>query len=50
MFGVNLLILAQIYDQLLYGQIKIHGRMDRRTDGRTDTSNDNTPAALKVKG
>ena len=42
MFGANLVILAQICDQLSWGQGKVY-----RRDGRTtaDAGNDNTPSA-----
>ena len=51
MFGANLLIPAQICDELLCGQGKVHGRMDGQTDvWRTDGDNDNTPSAWKAKG
>ena len=40
-FVTNLMILAQICDKLSYGQSKVHGR----TDGRTDAGNDNTHSA-----
>ena len=51
MFGANLLIPAQICDELSCGQGKVYGRMDRETDGwRTDVDNDNTPSAWKAEG
>ena len=31
MFGANLVILAQIYDELLYGQDKVYGQMQATT-------------------
>ena len=36
MLGANLVILAQIYDELWCGQVKVY----RRTDGRTDAGNE----------
>ena len=42
MFGGNLVILAQICDELSCGQGKVYGE--------TDTGNDNTPLAWKAKG
>ena len=54
MFGANLVILADICDELSCGQGKVYWRTDGRTDGqtgrRTDAGNDNTPLALKAKG
>ena len=53
MFGANLVIPAQIYDELSRGQGKVYGRTDRRTDGRTDrrtdAGNGNTTSARKAK-
>ena len=53
MFGANLVIPAQICDELSRGQSKVYGqtdgRTDERTDGRTDAGNDNTPSAWKAK-
>ena len=46
MFGANLVIPAQICDELSCGQGKVYGQMD----GRTDAGNDNTPSAWKAKG
>ena len=46
MFGANLVIPAQICDELSCGQGKICGQ----TDGRTDAGKDNTPSAWKAKG
>ena len=47
MFGANLVIPAQIWDELSCGQTEVDEQMDRWTDGwmdrRTDTDNDNTP-------
>ena len=43
MFGANLVIPAQICDELSCGQAKF-------TDGRTDVGNDNNPSAWKAKG
>ena len=34
MFGANLVIPAQICDELSYGQSKVHGQMERQTDRR----------------
>ena len=45
MFGANLVIRAQICDELSCGQGQVYGRTDRRTD----TGNDNTPLAGKAK-
>ena len=45
-FFTNLMILAQICDELSCGQSKVHGR----TDGRTDAGKDNIPSAWKAKG
>ena len=50
MFGANLVIPAQICDELLCGQGKVNGQMDGRADGRTDAGNENTPSAWKAKG
>ena len=36
MFGANLVILAQICDELSRGQRKVHGQTDGRTDRQTD--------------
>ena len=44
MFGANLVIPAQICDELSCRQSKVYGR----TDGRTDAGNDNTPSAWKA--
>ena len=49
-FVANLMILLQICDELSCRQSKVHGRMDRWTDRRTDAGNDNTPSAWKAKG
>ena len=46
MFGVNLVIPAQICDELSCGQGKVYGQ----TDGRTGTGNDHTPSAWETKG
>ena len=46
MFGANLVIPAQICNELLCGQGKVYGQ----TDGRIDAGNDNTPSSWKVKG
>ena len=46
MFGVNLVIPAQIYDELSCRQDKVDGR----TDWQTDAGNNNTPSAWKAKG
>ena len=45
MFGANLVIRAQICDELSCGQGKVYGRTDRRAD----TGIDNTPLAGKAK-
>ena len=54
MFGANLVIPAQICDELSCGQGKIYGQMDgradRQTDRWTDAGNDNTPSAWKANG
>ena len=58
MFGANLVIPAQICEDLCCGQSKVYGRTDgradRRTDGWTDrqrdTGNNNIPSAWKAKG
>ena len=42
MFGANLVIAAQICDELSCGQGKLYGQ--------TDAVNDNTPLAWKAKG
>ena len=44
-FGTNLVIPAQICDELSCGQDKFYGRTDGRTERRTDAGNDNTPSA-----
>ena len=46
MFGANLVIPPKICDELSWGQGKVHGQTDRRTD----TGNDNTPSASNAKG
>ena len=49
MFDANLVIPAQISDELSCGQSKVY----RRSDRRTDAGNDNTPSAwkpIKAKG
>ena len=46
MFGANLVILAQIYDELSCRQAKVYRRMDRRTD---DAGNSNTTWAFQAK-
>ena len=46
MFGANLVIPAQMCDELSCGQSKVYGWTDRRTDA----GNDNTPSARKAKG
>ena len=43
MFGANLVILAEVCDELSFGKIKF-------TDGRTDASNANIPSSWKAKG
>ena len=50
MFGANLVIPAQICDELLCGQGKVYGQMDGRMDKWTDTGNDNIPKAWKAQG
>ena len=54
MFGGNLVILAQICDELSCGQGKVYGQTDGRTDGRTDrrtdVGNDNTPRSERPRG
>ena len=50
MFGANLVIPAQICDELSCGQGKVYGQMDSQTDRRTDAGNDNIPSAWKAKG
>ena len=59
MFCANLVIPAQICDELSCRQGKVYGRTeegqrdgqrDGQTDGRTDAGNDNTPSAWKVNG
>ena len=50
MFGANLVIPAQISDELLYGQSKVYERTDREMDRQTDAGNDNTPPAWKANG
>ena len=49
-FGANLVILAQISDELTCRQGKVYGQTDGWTDGQTDAGNDNTPLAWKAKG
>ena len=44
--GANLVITAQISNELSCGQNKVHGQ----TDGQTDAGNDNTTSAWKDKG
>ena len=48
MFGANLVIPAEICDELSCGQGKVYEQRDRRTDGRTDrrtnAGNDNNPS------
>ena len=51
MFGTNLVIQAQICEELSCGQVKFMERQtDRWTDRRTDADNDNTPSAWNAKG
>ena len=45
-FGANLVIPAQICDELTCGQGKVYGQ----TGGRTDAGNNNTPSAWKDIG
>ena len=54
MFGANLMIPAQICDELSCGQGQVYGQTDgrtgRRAERRTDAGNYNTPPAWKAKG
>ena len=55
MFGANLVILAQIYDELSCGQGKVYGQADGRTDGQFDRKTDRHrqrqyPFGLKGQG
>ena len=50
LFGANLVIPAQICDELLCGQGKVYGRKDGRTDRWADAGNDNTPSVWKGEG
>ena len=50
MFGENVVIPAQICDELSCGQGKVYGWMYGRTDNWTDTGNDNTLLSWKAKG
>ena len=51
MFGANLVILAQICDELLCGQGKVKGRTDRKTDGQMDRRRQwQYPFSLKGQG
>ena len=47
---LDLVIPAQICDEISCGQCIVYGRTDGQTDGRTDAGNDNTPSAWKAKG
>ena len=48
MFGANLVIPAQICDELSCEQGKVCGQTGGRTDRRTDAGNDNTPSAWNM--
>ena len=48
MFGANLVIPAQICDELSCGQGKVYRQTDGRTGGQADAGNDNTPSAWKA--
>ena len=50
MLGANLVIPAQIRDELSCGQVQIYRQTERQTDRWTDAGNDNTPLAWKGKG
>ena len=47
---LDLVIPAQICDEISCGQGIVYGRTDGQTDGRTDAGNDNTPSAWKGRG
>ena len=50
MFGANLVIPAQICDELSYGQSKVYGQTDRQMDGRTDGQTQATTIPFGLKG
>ena len=54
MLGANLVIPAQICNELSCGQGKVYRQTtrqtERQTDRRTDAGSDNTPSAWKAKG
>ena len=50
LFGANLVIPAQMCDELSCGQGQVYGQTDEQTDRRTDAGNDNNPPAWKAKG
>ena len=49
MFGANLVIPAQICDELLCGQGKVYGQTDGQTDRRTDGQTDRQMQAMTNK-
>ena len=48
-FGTNLVIQAQICDELSCGQGKVYGRTDGRMDGRTDGRTDRQTKAIPLR-
>ena len=50
MFGANLVILAEICDDVSCRQAQVYGQTDGRADGRTDTRQRQYPFGLKDQG